>query len=88
MAADNNKLLIEYNKLRETNCLLEGKSETTWLRPQRRHFPQANRCSVEKVREKKQEPDSGRTSWVTVTPVRLKERRHFPERSKFIYIAF
>lgn len=84
MAEDEKKLLIEYNKLRETKCLLEGKSETSWLRPQRRHFPQTNRCSVEKVKEEKQEFKTGRTSWVTIGPPYHKERKHFPERSKFI----
>ncbi|XP_077194960.1 spermatogenesis-associated protein 45 [Paroedura picta] len=85
MAADNKKLLIEYNKLRETNCQLEGKSETSWLRPQRRHFPQSNRSSVEKVREEKPESDTGRTSWITVIPPRHRERRHFPERNNAIF---
>ncbi|XP_054859983.1 spermatogenesis-associated protein 45 [Eublepharis macularius] len=85
MTAEDKKLLLEYNKLRETKCLLEGKSETSWLRPQRRHFPQSNRSSIEKVREEKQEFNSGRTSWITINPPHHKERRHFPERNNAIF---
>nr|XP_056708434.1 spermatogenesis-associated protein 45 [Euleptes europaea] len=85
MAADDKKLLIEYNKLRETKCLLEGKSEMYWMRPQRRHFPQSNRSSLEKVREEKEESESERNSWITITPLHHKERRHFPERNNAIF---
>lgn len=85
MATDEKKLLIEYNKMRESKCWLEEKSESTWLRPQRRHFLQSNRASQENyVVEKKDEHDSGRTSWIKIT-TEYKERRHFPEKSKLVY---
>ncbi|XP_048366175.1 spermatogenesis-associated protein 45 [Sphaerodactylus townsendi] len=85
MAADNKKLLIEYNKLRDTKCLPEGKSEVSWLRPQRRHFPQSNRSSVEKVRDDEEKCETDRTSWITIAPPHHKERRHFPERNNAIF---
>uniref|UniRef100_A0A8C5RZI3 Uncharacterized protein n=1 Tax=Laticauda laticaudata TaxID=8630 RepID=A0A8C5RZI3_LATLA len=75
------KRLLEYNKIRESRCLLEGKSEMYWLRPQKKHYPQSNRASLENYKEEKQEYDSGRTSWIKVTPPN-KEKRHFPEKSK------
>ncbi|XP_061482430.1 spermatogenesis-associated protein 45 [Rhineura floridana] len=85
MAADEKKLLIEYNKMRESGCLLEGKSETAWLRPQRRHYPQSNRTSVENYGEEKHEYVSGRTSWITIFPPEHKEKRHFPEKNNAIF---
>ncbi|XP_072846270.1 spermatogenesis-associated protein 45 [Pogona vitticeps] len=84
MAADEKKLLVEYNKLRESNCWLEEKSESTWLRPQRRHYPHWNQASQEKYIEKKKEYNSGRTSWIKITP-EYKEKRHFPEKNNAIF---
>ncbi|XP_074844717.1 spermatogenesis-associated protein 45 [Carettochelys insculpta] len=74
------KRLIELNLTRDSLCMVEGKTDSTWLRPQRRHFPQSNRSSLENYTEKEEEPDCGRTSWITLTPFHHKERRHFPER--------
>ncbi|XP_032661051.1 LOW QUALITY PROTEIN: spermatogenesis-associated protein 45 [Chelonoidis abingdonii] len=74
------KRLIELNMTRESLCMVEGKSDSTWLRPQRRHFPQSNRSSLETYREKEPELDTGRSSWTALTPLHHKERRHFPER--------
>uniref|UniRef100_A0A8C6X3F2 Uncharacterized protein n=1 Tax=Naja naja TaxID=35670 RepID=A0A8C6X3F2_NAJNA len=85
MAEDVKKRLLEYNKMRESRCLLEGKSEMYWLRPQKKHYPQSNRASLENYKEEKQEYDSGRTSWIKITPPN-KEKRHFPEKSKFAHI--
>ncbi|XP_044277495.1 spermatogenesis-associated protein 45 [Varanus komodoensis] len=85
MAADEKRRLIEYNKMRETMCLLEGKSESTWLRPQRRHYPQSNRTSIENYQEQKHDSDSGRTSWVTILPTHHREKRHFPEKNNAIF---
>nr|XP_009667274.1 PREDICTED: spermatogenesis-associated protein 45 [Struthio camelus australis] len=79
------KHLIALNMAKESRCLVEGQNDSTWLRPQRRHFPQSNRSSLENLREKEPQPDSGRSSWTEVTCLYHKERRHFPERSKFIY---
>uniref|UniRef100_A0A8C4J6T8 Uncharacterized protein n=1 Tax=Dromaius novaehollandiae TaxID=8790 RepID=A0A8C4J6T8_DRONO len=67
------KHLIALNMARESRCLVEGRNDSTWLRPQRRHFPQ------------KPKPDSGRSSWAEVTSLHHKEKRHFAEISKFIY---
>uniref|UniRef100_A0A8C8VL36 Uncharacterized protein n=1 Tax=Pelusios castaneus TaxID=367368 RepID=A0A8C8VL36_9SAUR len=73
--------LIELNMTRDSLCMVEGKNDSTWLRPQRRHFPQSNRSSLENYREKEPEPDTGRSSWTALTPPHHKERRHFPERN-------
>lgn len=86
MTTEEQKALIEYNKMRESRCWLEGKTESTWLRPQRRHYPQFNRSSIDNYREEKHEIDTGRTSWVAITPPQHKERRHFPEKSKLILL--
>lgn len=85
MAEDEKRQLLEYNQMRESRCLLEGRSETCWLRPQKKHFPQSNRASAENYKEEKQECDSGRTSWIKTTPPHHKEKRHFPEKSKCTY---
>ncbi|XP_034283683.1 spermatogenesis-associated protein 45 [Pantherophis guttatus] len=84
MAESVKKRLLEYNKMRESKCLLEGRSEISWLRPQKKHFPQSNRASVENYKEEKQEVDSGRTSWIKITPP-PKEKRHFPEKNNAIF---
>ncbi|KAG6928817.1 spermatogenesis associated 45 [Chelydra serpentina] len=76
------KRLIELNMTRDSLCMVEGKGDSTWIRPQRRHFPQSNRSSLENYKEKEPELDTGRSSWTTLTPLYHKERRHFPERSK------
>ncbi|XP_070590543.1 spermatogenesis-associated protein 45 [Erythrolamprus reginae] len=85
MAKEMKKRLVEYNKMRESRCLLEGKSETAWLRPQRKHYPQTNRASVEEFKEEKKEYDSGRTSWIKITPPEHREKRHFPEKNNAIF---
>uniref|UniRef100_A0A670I4W3 Uncharacterized protein n=1 Tax=Podarcis muralis TaxID=64176 RepID=A0A670I4W3_PODMU len=69
------KLLIEYNKLRDPGCWLEGKSETAWLRPQRRHYPFSNRNSAEIFKIVKHEYISDRASWITIAPPENKEKR-------------
>uniref|UniRef100_A0A8C3T276 Uncharacterized protein n=1 Tax=Chelydra serpentina TaxID=8475 RepID=A0A8C3T276_CHESE len=74
------KRLIELNMTRDSLCMVEGKGDSTWIRPQRRHFPQSNRSSLENYKEKEPELDTGRSSWTTLTPLYHKERRHFPER--------
>ncbi|XP_034622912.1 spermatogenesis-associated protein 45 [Trachemys scripta elegans] len=79
------KRLIELNMTRESLCMVEGKGDSTWLRPQRRHFPQSNRSSLETYREKEPELDTGRSSWTALTPLHHKERRHFPERNNAIF---
>ncbi|XP_025928186.1 spermatogenesis-associated protein 45 [Apteryx rowi] len=79
------KHLIALNMARESRCLSEGQNESAWLRPQRRHFPQSNRSSLETRREKEPKPDSGRSSWTEVTSLHHKERRHFPERNNAIF---
>ncbi|XP_032071328.1 spermatogenesis-associated protein 45 [Thamnophis elegans] len=84
MAKDAKKRLLEYNKLRESRCLIEGNNETCWLRPQKKHYPQSNRASVENYKEEKKEYDSGRTSWIKITPLN-KEKRHFPEKNNAIF---
>uniref|UniRef100_A0A8D0E008 Uncharacterized protein n=1 Tax=Salvator merianae TaxID=96440 RepID=A0A8D0E008_SALMN len=85
--ANEKKLLIEYNKMRESGCLLEGKSESTWLRPQRRHYPQSNRPSPENYVEEKREDkyDAGRNSWITIIPTYHREKKHFPEKNHAIF---
>ncbi|XP_025020811.1 spermatogenesis-associated protein 45 [Python bivittatus] len=85
MAEDEKKHLLEFNNMRESRCLLEGKSEISWLRPQRRHYPQSNRASVENYKEEKHEYDSGRTAWLKITPPHYKEKRHFPEKNNAIF---
>ncbi|XP_014430761.1 spermatogenesis-associated protein 45 isoform X1 [Pelodiscus sinensis] len=80
MGESEKKRLIELNMTRDSLCMVEGKGDSTWLRPQRRHFPQSNRSSLENYREKEPEPDTGRSSWTALTPPHHKERRHFPER--------
>ncbi|XP_042303991.1 spermatogenesis-associated protein 45 [Sceloporus undulatus] len=80
MAEDEKKRVLAYNKMRESYCWLEGKNESTWLRPERRHYPQSNRTSLEKFIEEKHEYDSGRTTWIKITPPDHKEKRHFPEK--------
>uniref|UniRef100_A0A7M4DVX6 Uncharacterized protein n=1 Tax=Crocodylus porosus TaxID=8502 RepID=A0A7M4DVX6_CROPO len=81
------KRLIELNVMRESMCMVEGKSNSAWLRPQKRHFPQSNRSSLENCRQKDSElgADSGRVSWMKVTPTNHKERRHFPQRNNAIF---
>ncbi|XP_015671440.1 spermatogenesis-associated protein 45 [Protobothrops mucrosquamatus] len=85
MAEDEKRQLLEYNQMRESRCLLEGKSETSWLRPQKKHFPQSNQASAENYKEEKKEDDSGRTSWIKITPSDHKEKRHFPEKNNAIF---
>nr|XP_016849486.1 PREDICTED: spermatogenesis-associated protein 45 [Anolis carolinensis] len=85
MSAEEQKRLIAYNRMRESNCWLETKLESTWLRPQRRHFPQSNRSSMENYIVDKHEYISGRTSWIRITPPQNREKRHFPEKGKRIY---
>ncbi|XP_053239190.1 spermatogenesis-associated protein 45 isoform X1 [Podarcis raffonei] len=85
MAKDEKKLLIEYNKMRDPGCWLEGKSETAWLRPQRRHYPFSNRNSAEIFKIVKHEYISDRASWITIGPPENKEKRHFPEKSHAIF---
>ncbi|XP_053165875.1 spermatogenesis-associated protein 45 [Hemicordylus capensis] len=82
--ANDRQLLLDYNKMRETNCLIEGTNESTWLRPQRRHYPQSNCSSEENYRKEKHKYVSDRTSWIKITPPKNREKRHFPEKNHAI----
>ncbi|XP_025904181.1 spermatogenesis-associated protein 45 [Nothoprocta perdicaria] len=79
------KHVIALNTEKEPARLVKGRNDSIWLRAERRHFPQSNRGSLEISREKEPEPDSGRSSWIEVTCLYHKEKRHFPERNNAIF---
>ncbi|XP_036681066.1 spermatogenesis-associated protein 45 [Balaenoptera musculus] len=70
-------LLEEINERRESNCLVERSNQVSLLRVQKRHFNGAYK-SLTHAQIKETVPDSGRSSWVKLSPLVHKEKRHFP----------
>ncbi|XP_005374792.1 PREDICTED: spermatogenesis-associated protein 45 [Chinchilla lanigera] len=77
-------LLKEINEKRESNCLVERSNQVSLLRVQKRHFTgtyQSFACT----QFKEPVPDSGRSSWVQLSLLVHKERKHFPPKNNAIF---
>uniref|UniRef100_A0A9L0S0D2 Spermatosis associated 45 n=1 Tax=Equus caballus TaxID=9796 RepID=A0A9L0S0D2_HORSE len=80
--ADKQRLLEEINEKRESNCLVERSNEVSLLRVQKRHFTGVYKSFIHtQIREPV--PDSGRSSWVTLSLLVHTEKKHFPPKKKF-----
>ncbi|XP_044123091.1 spermatogenesis-associated protein 45 [Neovison vison] len=77
-------LLEEINEKRESNCLVERSNQVSLLRVQKRHFSGACMSSTH-TQSKESVPDSGRSSWVTLSLLAHTEKRHFPPKSNAIF---
>ena len=85
--ANKQHLLKELNEKRESNCLVERSNEVSLLRVQKRHFDVAsNSCLYTQTREAV--PDSGRGSWIKLSVLVHTEKKHFPPKSKMLWVGF
>ncbi|XP_037353260.1 spermatogenesis-associated protein 45 [Talpa occidentalis] len=78
-------LLEEINERRESNCLVERGNEVSLLRVQRRHFKEAYSSQSPQDGVRESVPDSGRSSWVELSFITHKERKHFPPKNNAIF---
>lgn len=81
LKANKQQLLKEINEKRESNCLVERSNRVSLLRIQKRHFQHAYK-SCTQTQTKEHVPDSGRNSWVKLSLLVHKEKKHFPQKSK------
>ncbi|XP_003365002.1 spermatogenesis-associated protein 45 [Equus asinus] len=82
--ADKQRLLEEINEKRESNCLVERSNEVSLLRVQKRHFTGVYKSFIHtQIREPV--PDSGRSSWVTLSLLVHTEKKHFPPKNNAIF---
>ncbi|XP_022364240.1 spermatogenesis-associated protein 45 [Enhydra lutris kenyoni] len=77
-------LLEEINEKRESNCLVERSNQVSLLRVQKRHFSGAYPSSTH-TQIKESVPDSGRSSWVTLSLLVHTEKKHFPPKNNAIF---
>ncbi|XP_027726483.1 spermatogenesis-associated protein 45 [Vombatus ursinus] len=78
------KRVLEMNEKRNTWCMVEGRNDVTWLRPQKRHFLQTLHMATEEIRQTANS-DTGRSSWADLSqPVHV-QKRHFPPRNNAIF---
>ncbi|KAM8819293.1 spermatogenesis-associated protein 45 isoform 2-T5 [Rhynchonycteris naso] len=77
-------LLKEINEKRESNCLVERSNQVSLLRAQKRHFSDAYKSCVHR-QIKEPVPDNGRSSWVTLSLLVHKEKKHFPPKNHAIF---
>ncbi|XP_040119079.1 spermatogenesis-associated protein 45 [Oryx dammah] len=78
------RLLEEINERRESNCLVERSNQVSLLRVQKRHFHGAYK-SLTHDQVKKPVPNSDRSSWVKLSLLVHKEKRHFPPKDNAIF---
>ncbi|XP_007109819.1 spermatogenesis-associated protein 45 [Physeter macrocephalus] len=77
-------LLEEINERHESNCLVESSNQVSLLRVQKRHFSGAYK-SLTHAQIQEPVPDSGRSSWVKLSLLVHKEKRHFPLKNNAIF---
>ncbi|XP_003474218.1 spermatogenesis-associated protein 45 [Cavia porcellus] len=77
-------LLKEINEKRESNCLVERSNQVSLLRAQKRHFINAYQ-PLASIQDKEPVPDSGRSSWVQMSHIVHKERKHFSPKNNAIF---
>ncbi|XP_006742043.1 spermatogenesis-associated protein 45 [Neomonachus schauinslandi] len=77
-------LLKEINEKRESNCLVERSNQVSLLRVQKRHFSGAYMPSTH-TQIKEYVPDSGRSSWLTLSLLAHTEKKHFPAKNNAIF---
>ncbi|XP_031294758.1 spermatogenesis-associated protein 45 [Camelus dromedarius] len=82
--ADKQHLLEKINEKRESNCLVERSNQISLLRVQKRHFSGAYK-SLPHAQIKEPVPDSGRSSWVKLSLLVHREKRHFPLKNNAIF---
>ncbi|KAM5238824.1 spermatogenesis-associated protein 45 [Ctenodactylus gundi] len=75
------RLLKEINEKRESNCLVERSNKVSILRVQKRHFSSAHQSWAGTQMEERVS-DSGRDSWVRLSLLVHREKKHFPPKSK------
>lgn len=83
LKASKKHLLEEINEKRDSNCFVERSNQVSLLRVQKRHFSGAYQ-SFTHTQIKEPVPDSGRSSWVTLSLLVHTEKKHFPAKSKLL----
>ncbi|XP_047610094.1 spermatogenesis-associated protein 45 [Phacochoerus africanus] len=78
------RLLEEINEKRESNCLVERGNQVSLWRVEKRHFHGAAK-SLTHVQITEPVPESGRSSWVKLSLLVHKEKRHFPPKNNAIF---
>ncbi|XP_025777036.1 spermatogenesis-associated protein 45 [Puma concolor] len=78
------KHLEEINEKRDSNCFVERSNQVSLLRVQKRHFSGAYQ-SFTHTQIKEPVPDSGRSSWVTLSLLVHTEKKHFPAKNNAIF---
>ncbi|XP_004626918.1 spermatogenesis-associated protein 45 [Octodon degus] len=77
-------LLEEINEKRESNCLVERSNQVSLLRVQKRHFLGTYQsCAYTQIKEPV--PDSGRSSWIRLSLLVHRERKHFAPKNNAIF---
>uniref|UniRef100_A0A8C4FH76 Spermatosis associated 45 n=1 Tax=Catagonus wagneri TaxID=51154 RepID=A0A8C4FH76_9CETA len=78
------RLLKEINEKRESNCLVERSNQVGLWRVQKRHFHGVYK-SPPHAQIKEPVSESGRSSWVKLSLLVHKEKRHFPPKNNAIF---
>ncbi|XP_062066304.1 spermatogenesis-associated protein 45 isoform X2 [Lepus europaeus] len=84
LRANRQLLLEEINQKRDSNCLVERSNQVSLLRVQKRHFSNAYKSFMDgKIKDPA--PDSGRSSWINLSHLAHKQKKHFPPQNHAIF---